>query len=477
MIKKKFIKREDSHLYWQNNTKIIDKKTLFFLSLILIIVGLSLPFYPLYITLGIFSLFLLTFSLIHEYLILLFLILSFGSVLRIGEGFLPMSFSITEISIYIILFIYIKEFLEINLTRILKEPVVFAFFAFLTMRIIFTILHLPSDPAHMASIVRDSVVAMLSFFVGIIMVKKFGVRRIILAWFIIGILFSILGIIQSNTGKFYFFANVGERQRNYLELFISGTIGMGRSCIGLFGHPNALGLYLQQILMLSLALYLFEKRRLFRIILLLISGILLICIFYTFSRGGYISVLISVIILLLLHTNKTRIIGFILISLTFLFIMKIVIPYFLIYYEQFETLIGRFYIWKVGLKLLKNNPFYIIYGIGAGNFTEKAGTIFSPHNVYLLYLIETGIFTLINLIYFIYLWLKHLIIKYKKTESNFSKGLYLGLLTGSFGYFLHEIIEHSFDSIIFLSIFAFWIGLVSQFEKNESVNIGNSYNK
>lgn len=443
----------------------LDRKTVFILLFLLSFTGISLPLSPFYTIIGILFISLIALALLHEKLLLIFLILAFGTSLRIGEGFMPVSFSAIELMIYFLILLYLKEVMQIDLRRLVKEPVAFAFFIFLFSRIISTALHLPDDPSHMLSIIRDSIVPMLSFIVSIVMVRKFGLKKVLLSWIVVGVFFAILGIIQSNTGKFLFFGEVGERQRNYLELLISGTIGMGKSCSGLFDHPNSLSPYLNQILMLSLAWYLFSKQKFERIIMLIISGLLLIATFYTFSRGGYASGFLSIIILMLLQSKKTRIIGSILILLMVLFAVFVILPYFFMYYEQFQTLFFRFFLWKSGLEILKNNPTSFFYGIGPGNFMKQAGTIFTAHNVYLLYLVENGIFVLLSLLYFILIWLKHLLLKYYKTKELLGKVLYLGLFTGSFGFFIHQFIESSFYNIVFLSIFGFWIGLTSQYEK------------
>lgn len=444
----------------------LDKKTNILLTLIILSLGIALPIYPLYTTIAILLIFSITLAFLHEISLLLFLIICFGISYRIGEGFLPFSFSMTEIAIYILIFIYLRDIVQIDLKRLFKEPVVFAFFIFILSRILSAAIHLSGDTSHMLSIMRDSSVPILSFLVSVVMFRKFGLKKILLCWIFIGGLLAILGIIQSNTGKFLFYSHLGgERQRNYLDLLISGTIGMGRSCTGLFDHPNPFSLYIQQILMLSLVWYLLSKQKSQRITMLVISGLLLIAIYYTFSRGGYASAFLSITILMLLYSKKTRIIGSSLILLMILFAVFVILPYFFIYYEQFQTLFYRFFLWKSGLKILKNNPAVIFFGIGPGKFMEQAGTVFSAHNVYLLYLVENGIFVLLPLLHFIIIWLKHLLLKYYKTKELLGKVLYLGLFTGAFGYFIHELIEHTFYNIKFLSIFGFWIGLVSQYER------------
>jgi putative inorganic carbon (HCO3(-)) transporter len=454
------------YLWSKENKIILDKKTYILLTLLILSIGIILPIYPLYTTIAILFISSVVLALLHEFALLLFLIICFSTSYRIGESFLPFSFSMAETAIYILIFIYFRDIVQIDFKRLVKEPIVFAFFIFILSRILSAAIHLSGDTSHMLSIMRDSSVPILSFLVSVVMFRKFGLKKILLCWIFIGGLLAILGIIQSNTGKFLFYSHLGgERQRNYLELLISGTIGMGRSCTGLFDHPNPFSLYMQQILMLSLVWYLLSKQKFERIIMLAISGLLLITIFYTFSRGGYVTVFISITALMFLYSKKTRIIGIGLTIIMILFTIFVILPYFFIYYEQFQTLFYRFFLWQSGLKILKNNPAVIFIGIGPGNFMEKAGTVYTAHNVYLLYLVENGIFVLLSLLYFIIVWLKHLLLKYYKTKELLGKVLYLGLFTGSSGYFIHEIIEHTFYGIKFLSIFGFWMGLISQYEK------------
>lgn len=456
---------EKVYLWYKEKNKFnLDKKTLIFLIFLIFFLGISLPISPLYTTIGILFVLLIVVSLLYEDFLLLFLIISFGTSFRIGEGFMPVSFSMTEMLIYILIFIYFRDIIRVDLKRIVKEPIIFAFIIFLFSRIIFTGIHLQKDPTHMLSIIRDSVVPIFSFILSIVLLQKFSLKKILWSWIAVGILFAILGIIQSNTGKFLFLSEEGVSTRNYFEILLSGTIGIGQVATGLFAHHNTYSLYLQQILMLSFVMYLLGKEELHRIIMLLITGILLIGIFYTFSRGVYVTVLFSIILLMLIYSNRTRIIGFILILLTVLFVVKVILPNFFIFFEQFETITARIYLWKSGMKVLKSDPTTVIFGVGPGNFMERAGTLYTAHNVYLLYIVETGVFVLITLLYFIFTWLKHLFVKYKRTKDTWGRILYLGLFTVSSGYFFHEIIEHSFGSVIFLSIYAFWIGIVSQYE-------------
>lgn len=454
------------YLWDKENKIVLDKKTYILLTLIILSIGIALPIYPLYTTIAILFICSIILALSHEILLLLFLIICFGTAYRIGEGFLPFSFSMTETAIYILIFVYFRDIIRIDLNRLVKEPVTFAFFMFILFRILSTAVHLPDNTPHMLSIMRDSFVPILSFLVSVVMVRKFGLKKILLCWIIIGVLLSIFGIIQSNTGKFLFFSEMSAgRQRNYLGLLTSGTIGIGVSATGLFPHPNSFSPYLNQILMLSLAWYLLGKQKFERIILLLISGLLLIATFYTFSRGGYASAFISIVVLMMLYSKKTRIIGSSLILFIIIFTVFVILPYFFMYYEQFATLFFRFFLWKNAVKILTNNPAIIFFGIGPDNFMKQAGTVYNAHSIYLIYLIENGIFVFLFLLYFIFMWLKHLLLKYYKTKELAGKILYLGLFTGSFGYFIHQSIGSTFCNIIFLSIFGFWIGLVSEYEK------------
>ena len=456
---------EKIYLWYKEKEKFnLDKKNLIFLIFLILFLGISLPIFPLYTTIGVLSVLLILVSFLCEDFLLLFLIISFGTSFRIGEGFMPVSFSMIEIVIYILIFIYFRDIIRVDLKRIVKEPIIFAFIIFLFSRTIFTGIHLQKDPTHMLSVIRDSIVPIFSLVLSIVLLQKFSIKKILRGWIAIGIIFAILGIIQSNTGKFLFLSEEGISERNYFEILLSGTIGIGQVATGLFGHHNTYSLYLQQILLISFVMYLLGEEEIHRISMLLIIGILLIGIFYTFSRGAYVTILFSIILLMLLYSNKTRIIGFILILLTGILVIKVIIPNFFIFFEQFETINARIYLWKSGMKVLENDPTNIIFGVGPGNFMKRAGTLYTAHNVYLLYLVETGIFVLLTLFYFIFTWLKHLFVKYKRAKDTWDKILYLGLFTASSGYFFHEIIEHSFGSVIFLSIYAFWIGIVSQYE-------------
>jgi len=152
-----------------------------------------------------------------------------------------------------------------------------------------------------------------------------------------------------------------------------------------------------------------------------------------------------------------------------MFFVGFIIPNFYLLQDQFQTIIGRFVLWKKGLIYLINNPTTIFIGVGAGKYAETIGEYYTAHNVYILHLVELGIFSFLALIYFVFKWLFTLYKLYLEKQEKFEKNLYKGLFIAFFVYFFHDFIEHTFFSVVFLSLTVFWVGYVYviEFKKEE----------
>ena len=144
----------------------------------------------------------------------------------------------------------------------------------------------------------------------------------------------------------------------------------------------------------------------------------------------------------------------------FIFFVGYIVPNLYLLQSQLETIIGRFVLWQKGLLYLVEHPTKIFVGIGVGKYAETIGEFYTAHNVYILHLVELGIFSFFALIYFVLKWLVVLYRLYSKSISPFKRKIYKGLFLAFFVYFFHDFIEHSFFSVIFLSLTVFWVGYV-----------------
>lgn len=168
--------------------------------------------------------------------------------------------------------------------------------------------------------------------------------------------------------------------------------------IGLFPDPHMLAFFIGLVSPLVLVLFFGEKRH--RRLLLLIYCFMLIVLFLTFSRGGYLGLLGSILVMGLVSwkkfSQKTRIF----ISSLFLVLAAVIIltPVWTRFSSSFNLTegsnLGRLKIWTEALTQFEKAP---LLGVGLGNyplaldFNAIYRSAVTSHNLYLDILVEMGI--------------------------------------------------------------------------------------
>ena len=201
-----------------------------------------------------------------------------------------------------------------------------------------------------------------------------------------------LNFLLGNVLFFYIVANtlttIGRMRKTVYGLLIAvavlsiialtGQVGVSRISASQTYDPNDIAAVL--LCMLPFAVFgFFEEKGIKKILLLLGVGLMIATVIFTYSRGGFIGILVvgGVILLRTLKTNKL-LTGFIFIALIAVF--SIVIPSN--YWERMETIVepaddynvsspaGRIEIWKKGLQFMIENP---VTGVGIGSFATAEG--------------------------------------------------------------------------------------------------------
>ncbi|MBU1783455.1 O-antigen ligase family protein, partial [Patescibacteria group bacterium] len=229
-----------------------------------------------------------------------------------------------------------------------------------------------------------------------------------------------------------------------------------------FGQPNYLASYL--LLVIPLTLYLICRnapRRVFAIFfwcLILISQLL--CLFFTYSRGGLIGLIVGLIItVLIVKQNIFKKINFKQIIIAFLLFIIFVSIGLVCYYKidffrervrssfDFQSGSGaiRIKFWKASLSAIKEKPFF---GYGLDNqgevlvkYYQKDWAIYSrvndypdrAHNLILDILLTSGIVGLIFYLSWLFVIFK---IGIKNIKENKSKFLTIALLASIICYFI-----------------------------------------
>lgn len=174
--------------------------------------------------------------------------------------------------------------------------------------------------------------------------------------------------------------------------------------IGLFPDPHMLSFYLGLIFPFALARLFFEKKN--RFFWFMISSLLIVTLLLTFSRGGYLGLLMSLAIFLVLArprltptAKKFLASGFLMALAILLIVGWPVLTRLAASFDLAEgSNLGRLAIWQDSWAIIKS---HLVVGVGLGNyslavdFNDQYRSAVTSHNFYLDLWAELGIFGLI----------------------------------------------------------------------------------
>ncbi|MFA5337913.1 MAG: O-antigen ligase family protein [Candidatus Omnitrophota bacterium] len=240
-----------------------------------------------------------------------------------------------------------------------------------------------------------------------------------------------------------------------------------------FGNRNHFAAYMIMIAPLSVAYALYCKNKNKKIIFGFIAAIICSAVFLSLSRGGSISLVISLAFLSYL-VAKTKahgkqywiiaavvIFAFVLVSLSGLgpiqHRMSIIK----------EGLAGRGFVVSDSLSILKNFP---LFGIGLGNF-KYVFTLYQKsrqtavyydylHNDYLQFLIETGLICAVSFLIFFFNLFRSIIIGLNKRHDQFAKSVVMGGICGLLGVIIHSFVDFNFHIPAVSLLFWLLLGLI-----------------
>lgn len=342
---------------------------------------------------------------------LLFYILIFLLPLNLGKHFISTDSYVRGLLIdYLIPTLYIQDILILLILFFwLKDLVIkkmfpnifsrnFIFMYFFMFSVSLTIFVSPLPFVSLLSFFR-LVLYFLLFLYIIFNIKdiEFIKNILIISFFLI----SLLGIIQ--------FIKQGALFNNYLffgeQPYTASTLGITLENIGgytkvpaygLFRHPNIFGGLLSIVLIWTFVKTIRSRKYWILFIPMFLSLIL------TFSIFSYISFVLGLLIYI---TKLPK--NFICIILAFVFVFSIAFPFF-IQLDSFPSFYRRERLLEGSFLLLKDN---FLYGVGFNTFTVAIEDVLPymgvvrflqpVHNVFILLLVETGVFSLIFFLCFL----------------------------------------------------------------------------
>lgn len=266
-------------------------------------------------------------------------------------------------------------------------------------------------------------------------------------------LFSAFLTVASGLSQYFFGI---EFLRNRSLGYVNDNINAITSS---FSHYNGFGSYLVVVLSLMVTLLLGGNLPvLYTRFLLIIIMSSMLALALTFSRGSWLALFFSATFIFAVSKKNIK-------RLFPLLVLVLIIFLFPLFRERFMFIFSpggdrdRFLYWEVAIKMIHKHPFL---GVGIGTFMANFSSflpnkfISYAHNCYLQIWAETGIFSLICfmgfIFYFICLGIKKFII-----SKDF---LLLGLLSGAFGFLIHCFVETNLYSLRLAILFWLWAGLI-----------------
>lgn len=265
--------------------------------------------------------------------------------------------------------------------------------------------------------------------------------------------------------------------------FADERLQRGLQIIGPFFWHNQMAGFLLLILPLVATLFLFEKNKWIRIFLGLLSLFLLAELIFTYSRGGWISILPSTVILVVFYLRRFTLQKSYLISaLTLFFVFLLIMASYEPFRNRFLSIFSEIFptsrttsgnlraqALEVSTKIFYD---YKFSGVGSGNIGlvypsyQSEPWLFAKysHNQYLQVFAETGIFGGIAFLAIFIVVLFSLMKNWKSTKGVFSReaaavGVALAILSG----ILHSFFEYNLNIPALAALFWIEFAILSSF--------------
>lgn len=239
-----------------------------------------------------------------------------------------------------------------------------------------------------------------------------------------------------------------------------------------FFNPNVFGFYINIILIIVCGTINFNGDDKLETIVFTLG---IICLFLTFSRTAWLSIIATLIISGILFNKKyfkfALIIALVILSLDTSFSVGRSDPSKVL---EDSSMLYRFEIWKACYKIIKDN---LITGIGFGTLskyiTEYSDVVKSNiehcHNIYIQVLTETGIIGTSGVLFVLYNLIKKLWFKIKEKRNQ-------NLVT-SFAVIIMVLIHGTVDSVLLtpqiMMILSIYVGIMLNENKERLVTVPN----
>lgn len=241
--------------------------------------------------------------------------------------------------------------------------------------------------------------------------------------------------------------------------------------VSTFANPNVLGEYIILLFPITLALMITAKRANERFALLLACAANCSCLIFTWSRGAWLGFILSVALFLFLTHRNFFTAGIFCLplfaSLIFIGANTSVVRRFTSIGSVADTSTSyRIGIWR-GVLLMLSEVFAFGIGIGEGAFADIypfyafSGIETAPHshNLYLQITVETGIFSLLAFLIFVFIFSQCSLSFCRYAVSKSNKTVCLGIFCGVFAFLVQGMTDYVWYNYRIFLLFWMVVGL------------------
>jgi len=242
--------------------------------------------------------------------------------------------------------------------------------------------------------------------------------------------------------------------------------------ISTFGNPNVYGTYLLLAIPLTGACIIYTKRFLFKLLALGITGLLLLNLLLTYSRGCYLALALAVGIFILIMEKR-----FIVLMIPLLLAVPFLIPDTMwmrilsIFNTEDTSTAFRLFIWQGSLRVI--GDFWMV-GIGQGIEAYSRvypyyglAAIYSPHshNLFFQVFIELGIVGILTFLGLLACFFRAMVTFIRNVTELKLKVVAVAMIAAVIGFLFQGIFDYVFYNYRVLLTFYVFLGLGIAFTK------------
>ncbi len=244
---------------------------------------------------------------------------------------------------------------------------------------------------------------------------------------------------------------------------------------GVYGSPNNLSLFLGRVFPLTLAVSLFGAAKHRRLAYGAASLPMLVCLFFTFSRGAWLLGVPAAVLFLGLMRGRRAFwaalggVGAAILALLPLAGLERLTSLMSL---QEGTTQRRLALWKAAVQMIREHP---LFGVGLDNFLYQyprymfpeawqEPDLSHPHNLILDWWTRLGVLGVVALIWLEVAFFKVALRLYRGLEDEGMRVLSLGLMASMVDFLAHGLVDNSYFLVDLAFIFCLTLGIIRRME-------------